>query len=85
MHKLGWWFVNYKGKEGWAPSSYLEPENGIGIITEEESDEVCIQTQEGERETEGERKRVHYCLPLQVLLQRALLKYSIQKGNIKQI
>ena len=56
MHKLGWWFVNYKGKEGWAPSSYLEPENGTGIITEDESDEVCIQTQEGEREREKERK-----------------------------
>ena len=62
VHKLGWWFVNYKGKEGWAPSSYLEPENGTGIITEEELDEVCIQTQEGERERE--RERVHYCLPL---------------------
>ena len=27
VYVLGWWFVEYNGKEGWAPYSYLEPLN----------------------------------------------------------
>ena len=22
---VGWWFATYNGKEGWVPSTYLEP------------------------------------------------------------
>jgi len=36
----GWWFVSYMGKEGWAPSSYLELGNDdlVGSLDEVATD-----------------------------------------------
>ena len=40
---VGWWFVSYQDKEGWAPSSYLEPSTGHSSLTAEDLDEVYAQ------------------------------------------
>lgn len=40
---IGWWFVEYNGKEGWAPSSYLELPNKDQDVPSDELDEVLTQ------------------------------------------
>lgn len=37
MHacNVGWWLVTHEGKEGWAPSSYLEPVDCNGRMEED--------------------------------------------------
>ena len=42
MPHTGWWFVKHNDKEGWAPSSYLEPEDQSEQINEELADEIQV-------------------------------------------
>ena len=44
LNSTGWWFVSLNGHEGWAPSSYLEPLNGLPSITADELDEVYLES-----------------------------------------
>ena len=42
MPNTGWWFVKHNDKEGWAPSSYLEPEDQSEQINGELADEIQV-------------------------------------------
>ena len=47
----GWWFVKHNDEEGWAPSSYLEPED-----QSEQSDELTDEIQVASNDFSGEDK-----------------------------
>ena len=38
----GWWFASYDGKEGWVPSSFLEPEDASMALQLDKMDAVQL-------------------------------------------